>query len=88
MPHKLSALATKHTLRRLPAGPYAGTIHTTAVESTDELYVTVDIEGPTVLRGPCKGWQPRGELLPVIGDTAAVLVLDDNSLWIVGWWPQ
>lgn len=63
----------------------AATIRTTADDTTDLLYVTIDSDSQTALRGPCRGWQSRGSLFPEAGDKAAVVELDDGTLWIVAW---
>lgn len=88
MPKQLNDLAQQRTTGGpLPPQARAAVIQTDAAADTDELMVTIPLLSKTALRGPCKGWQTRDGALPSIGDSAAVIELDDRSLWVIAWWP-
>lgn len=87
MANRLSELAKDETRKDLPAQIKAAVIRTTAEDVSDTLYVTITADSPTRLRGPCVGWQRRGDVLPAAGDLAAVVQLDDTSIWIIAWAP-
>jgi hypothetical protein len=66
------------------------TVRTDATADTDQIFVSIDAQDLR-LRGPCRGWQPRGAALPAIGDKAVVVEAQGDgatALWVIAWWPQ
>lgn len=43
-------------------------------------------DGGTIPFGPCP-WMPRGTLRPSKGDSALVIIDEQEEAWIINWWP-
>jgi hypothetical protein len=69
--------------RRIPAPVKAATIRSAPDDPTDKVMVSIDTQ-PGYLRGPCP-W-PQAGPIPQVGDSAAVVELDNGELWVLQVW--
>lgn len=69
-------------------GAFNAVVATAAGDLDVEVMVTIDAYGNLYQWGPCK-WMPRGDsvTLPQRGDKCLVMFDDDNTPWILAWWP-
>lgn len=71
--------------RRYPPQVKAATIRIAPEDPTDKVMVSIDAQ-PGYLRGPCP-W-PQAGPTPQVGDSAAVVELDNGSLWVLQVWSE
>lgn len=76
-----------HVPDRRAGRPWAAKIVNTPGVDGADVYVRIPgLDGGEAKHGPCR-YMMRGAALPTEGDDALVTFDDENTLWIIGWWP-
>jgi hypothetical protein len=69
-------------------GTWRAIVATNATDLDTEVMVIVPAFHPQLQWGPCK-WMPRGDSIsfPTRGDQALIVYDEEQTPWIIAWWP-